>query len=279
MTASNDGRAASGQALVNEAPAGLHPSGFDPSRERPWQPWERNFSGGRIGVQEQQGPNDNWMILHVESGVAKTTTSLRPHEAWDLALMLSPQLKARLDELFKQARAAEAALHTLKVEHRGASIDTLRLVADQIDCGDGCEAVGPMDMSTGVRECDLSDRGECPFDHACELRDLASALEAQAAQGPAALDALTLAKRRRGLRRMVALDEEMELGEKASETERLYNELLYAVSMKHGGETRHETALRYIRERERDSGSDRNGGDADAAPGVASQSGPKGIAP
>ena len=29
-----------------------------------------------------------------------------------------------------------------------------------------------------------------------------------------------------------------------------YNELLYAVASKHEGETRHETALRYIRERE-----------------------------
>ena len=30
----------------------------------------------------------------------------------------------------------------------------------------------------------------------------------------------------------------------------LYNELLYAVASKHEGETRHETALRYIQERE-----------------------------
>ena len=30
----------------------------------------------------------------------------------------------------------------------------------------------------------------------------------------------------------------------------LYNELLYAVASKHEGETRHETAIRYIRERE-----------------------------
>lgn len=30
----------------------------------------------------------------------------------------------------------------------------------------------------------------------------------------------------------------------------LYNELIYAVATKHDGETRHETALRYIRERE-----------------------------
>lgn len=32
----------------------------------------------------------------------------------------------------------------------------------------------------------------------------------------------------------------------------LYNELIFAVSMKHDGKTRHETALRYIRERESD---------------------------
>lgn len=31
---------------------------------------------------------------------------------------------------------------------------------------------------------------------------------------------------------------------------RLYHQLLYAVESKHEGETRHETALRYIRERE-----------------------------
>jgi hypothetical protein len=34
----------------------------------------------------------------------------------------------------------------------------------------------------------------------------------------------------------------------------LYNELLYAVAGKYAGETRHETALRYIREREERAG-------------------------
>jgi hypothetical protein len=41
--------------------------------------------------------------------------------------------------------------------------------------------------------------------------------------------------------------------ESRAENERLrgqYEELLYAVSQKHEGETRHQTALRYIRERE-----------------------------
>jgi hypothetical protein len=39
--------------------------------------------------------------------------------------------------------------------------------------------------------------------------------------------------------------------ERLEGVEQKYNELLYAVATKHPGETRHETALRYIRERER----------------------------
>lgn len=38
--------------------------------------------------------------------------------------------------------------------------------------------------------------------------------------------------------------------------QKLYNELLYEVARKYEGETRHQTALRYIRERETDTGSD-----------------------
>lgn len=38
--------------------------------------------------------------------------------------------------------------------------------------------------------------------------------------------------------------------EKAENTQKLYDELVMAVASKHGGETRFETALRYIRERE-----------------------------
>lgn len=85
--------------------------------------------------------------------------------------------KAWGKQQFERAAKAEHAVHMLKAEHRGASVDLLRMIADQIDCGPGCEQVGSMDMTTGVTECHLSDRGECPFDHACELRDLASALE------------------------------------------------------------------------------------------------------
>lgn len=143
--------------------------------ERPWQPWERNFSGGRIGVQEQQGADENWMILHVESGGVKTTTSLRHHEAWVLALMISPQLKARLDELQTELRAQRDALHSLT--YRGVETDLLRKLADDQDCGSNCETVGLMDRSTGCHECPASDRGECGLDNAEGLRALANAID------------------------------------------------------------------------------------------------------
>lgn len=88
--------------------------------------------------------------------------------------------KAWGERQFKRATDSDHAVYMLKVEHRGASVDLLRLIADQIDCEPGCENVSPMDWSTGVTECHLSDRGECPFDHACHLRDLAAALEIHA---------------------------------------------------------------------------------------------------
>jgi len=83
---------------------------------------------------------------------------------------------------FDRARAAEHALWMLKADCLPASVDTLRAVAAEIDCEPGCESVSPMDWSTGVRECPRSDGGDCPFDKACELRDLADALETYAAR-------------------------------------------------------------------------------------------------
>lgn len=89
--------------------------------------------------------------------------------------------KAWGEQQFARARAADHAVYILKVEHRGASVDVLRAVADRIDCEPGCEHVSPMDWSTGQSECHLSDRGECPFDDACALRELADALQTHAA--------------------------------------------------------------------------------------------------
>lgn len=88
--------------------------------------------------------------------------------------------KAWGEQQFARARKADHALWTLGADCLPASVDTLRLVADEIDCDPGCEHVGPMDPSTGAIECPLTDRGECPFDKACELRGLADALETYA---------------------------------------------------------------------------------------------------
>lgn len=88
--------------------------------------------------------------------------------------------KAWGEQQFARARVSDHAVYMLKAEHLGASVDVLRAVADRIDCEPGCERVSPFDWSTGVSECPLSDRGECPFDDACALRDLADALATHA---------------------------------------------------------------------------------------------------
>jgi hypothetical protein len=145
--------------------------------ERAWQPWERNFSGGRIGVQEQQGENENWMVLDVESGIGKTTTSLRLNEAWDLALMISPQVKARLFELLAARRRAETALH--QFTWADTLSPTLRKVAEEWDCDSSqCEFASD-DM--GGLSCPQMEREEgCRAIEAAELRQFADALEVAA---------------------------------------------------------------------------------------------------
>ena len=139
------------------------------NQERRWQPWERNFSGGRIGVQEQQGADENWMILHVESGGVKTTTSLRYHEAWDLALMVSPQVKVELQRRHDEMRKYRDALYALT--HRGCETDLLRKIADEHDCGDSCDYGG------GSAPCPKLERDGCNFADAIAMRDLADAID------------------------------------------------------------------------------------------------------
>ncbi len=137
--------------------------------QRPWQPWERNFSGGRIGVQEQQGADENWIILHVESGGAKTTTSLRLHEAWELARLVSPQLEAERQRVHQELRTARDAMHSLT--YREVETDLLRRTADDMDCGNGCDYAG------GNRPCPKIDRDGCAAADADGLRDLAKAID------------------------------------------------------------------------------------------------------
>ena len=56
----------------------------------------------------------------------------------------------------------------------------------------------------------------------------------------------------RGVSGDLAIELQRERRERAADRTRLeaYNELIYAVATKHTGETRHQTALRYIREAE-----------------------------
>lgn len=63
-----------------------------------------------------------------------------------------------------------------QIKRPDISPDFLRVVASHYECGDHCAFVGPMDMETGVRECDLGEN--CKYAIAEELRDLATALEA-----------------------------------------------------------------------------------------------------
>ena len=136
------------------------------SSERPWQPHERNYSGNRVGVLQQ----DQWTILHVCSGIAETTTSLRDNEAWDLALRLSPALAERLEYLFVQMKKAQSALHQFTWADSLSPI--LRKLADERDCGGSCEYSG------GAHQCPLMEREEaCAYIEADELRQFADALE------------------------------------------------------------------------------------------------------
>lgn len=131
--------------------------------ERPWMPWERNYSGGRVGVRQ----DGVWTIIHMESGGAVTTTSIREHESWDMALRLSPQLKTRLDELCAESRRQRDALHSLT--YREVETDLLRRIAGGLDCGEHCDFSG--------HRCPKLDRDGCNRADADGIRELAAAID------------------------------------------------------------------------------------------------------
>jgi hypothetical protein len=112
------------------------------------------------------------MVLHVESGIGKTTTSLRFNEAWDLAQRLSPPLVARMEYLFKEMRKAQNALHQFTWADTIAPL--LRKVADDWDCDSAqCEFASD-DM--GGLSCPLMERDGCRAVEAEDLRQFADAL-------------------------------------------------------------------------------------------------------
>jgi hypothetical protein len=137
---------------------------------RPWEPHERNYSGGRFGVWH----DGRWTMLRVEAGIADATASIEKHEAWDLALRLSPPLKERLTELFDGRRKAEAAVYQFKYMANLAPL--LRKIADEWDCDSSeCEFAGS-DLGALVCPCMDDERG-CRAVEADELRQFAEAME------------------------------------------------------------------------------------------------------
>jgi predicted nuclease with TOPRIM domain len=95
---------------------------------------------------------------------------------------------------------------------------------------------------------------EDQLQHQCEMKDALQALLAQAeAQLAETREHLALLRVQAAERNTVPRSRfdvlQSLVGTLDAQVER-YNELLYAVETKHEGETRHQTALRYIRERE-----------------------------
>jgi hypothetical protein len=138
--------------------------------ERPWEPHERNYSGGRFGVWH----DEEWTMLRVEAGVNDATVSIRKHEAYDLAQRLSPALVERVEYLFAEMKKAQHALHQFTWADTLAP--TLRKVADEWDCDSSQCEFASSDM--GGLSCPHieSERG-CRAVEADEMRQFADALE------------------------------------------------------------------------------------------------------
>jgi hypothetical protein len=142
--------------------------------ERPWQPHERNYSGGRFGIWH----DGEWTMLRVEAGVADATASIRHHEAWDMAARLSPRLVERMEYLFAEMKKAQAALHQFTWADTLSPL--LRKIADDWDCDSSQCEFASSDMGSLSCPCMEDERG-CKAVEADELRQFADALEVAAA--------------------------------------------------------------------------------------------------
>lgn len=124
-------------------------------------------------------PSDEWIILHVRSGGVETTTSLKAHDAWPLALALSPDLASDWKALRGQVSELRQALRELK-DYGGANAQLLRHVADEWDCSGSCDKFHT-EWDTGATVCSEEERDGCRALEAQGLRDLAQAIETRAA--------------------------------------------------------------------------------------------------
>lgn len=126
-----------------------------------------------LGRDLRRFPKDLWSVIRRSWWIARGERQRVLEE--------NENLKTMVDLRFKQMTEYRHAAWKLQAGNRLADIDLLREVADEIDCEPGCDDVGLMDASTGVVECPRGDGGDCPFDKACQLRELAAALETHAA--------------------------------------------------------------------------------------------------
>lgn len=123
-----------------------------------------NWNGGST---LQTWKSGDWQIVYVKDTTGREITlSLADHDAYRFAWALSPAA----NDYFEQMRAANSAVYELSYPE--ARADSLRQVAEEIDCGGGC------DKHCGAR---TFDRGDfCGFAAAEDLRKLAAALDLKA---------------------------------------------------------------------------------------------------
>lgn len=106
-----------------------------------------------------------WQILYAESAGSKTTLSLRDHDAWRLAHAMCPSIS----QYHERARKAGDAV--CEMSYPAVRAEQLREIANEIDCGGGCENCSPSRI----------ERGEfCGFIAAEDMRKLATALDLKA---------------------------------------------------------------------------------------------------
>lgn len=122
-----------------------------------------NWSGGST---LQTWKDGEWQILYAKDAMGhEITISLTDHEAYRFAWALSPAA----NDYFERARALGEAVYELSYPE--ARADSLRQIADEVDCDGGCEGCGPQKL----------ERGEfCGFVAADDLRKLAAALDLKA---------------------------------------------------------------------------------------------------
>lgn len=122
-----------------------------------------NWNGGSTLQTWRDG---EWQILYAKDSIGREITlSLNEHDAYRFAWAMSPAA----DEYFNRMKAAQNAVYELSYPE--ARADGLRQIADEIECGGGCEGCSPRKL----------ERGEyCAFVAADDLRKLAAALDLKA---------------------------------------------------------------------------------------------------